>query len=338
MTDEAEISKEADKESARDVLIISDRISRDLHKRLSDELADSALSQRALVFLTTNGGDPHAGYRIARCLRHHYRDVRIVVSGPCKSAGTLITICADSLAIGDLGELGPLDIQLTKASELYERSSGLDIIQALESSLNHAQQAFRRTLLDVKLGARLSTRLAGEFASSIATGLAQPLYNQIDPIRLGEMQRAMRIAHEYGARLNRYKKNLKDDALDRLIAKYPSHEFVIDRKEASELFKRVECLSEYEQQIAQIFDDVLEEESEFLCVKLVSEVTNDQPADVPEPQEPHATREGTSDGAEQEEGRAEGDEQRALDNVSAANGGGLNVRETRLELAMRASL
>lgn len=223
----------------RDVIVISRGIERDLHTDLSRELERSQRFDQCIVFLTTFGGDPDAGYRIARCLRHYYKHVRLVIPSFCKSAGTLITICADEIVIGDRGELGPLDVQVMKSSELMERSSGLDIIQALQATLDHAQQAFKQSLMDVRNGGRLSTKLAGEFAAKIAVGVAAPLYAQIDPNRLGEMQRAMRIAHEYGQRLDKYTRNLKPGALDRLVAEYPSHSFVIDRKEATELFLRV---------------------------------------------------------------------------------------------------
>lgn len=226
--------------SDRDFIVISKTIARDLHSELSKVLSEHKTRPNCTVFLTTYGGDPDAGYRIARCLRHYYRHIRLVVPSFCKSAGTLITICADVVVIGDQGELGPLDIQVRKSSELAERSSGLDIIQALQAGLDHVQQAFRQNLIDIRNGGRLSTKLAGEFATKIAVGIAAPLYAQIDPNRLGEMQRAMRIAHEYGQRLDRYTQNLKHGALDQLVAEYPSHSFVIDRKEASELFHRVE--------------------------------------------------------------------------------------------------
>jgi len=223
----------------RDVLVISRSISRDLHSDLSSTLEERKKYDKCLVILTTLGGDPDAGYRIARCLRHYYKHVRLMIPSFCKSAGTLITICADELVIGDRGELGPLDVQVMKSSELMERSSGLDIIQALQATLDHARQAFTQSLMDVRSGGRLSTKLAGEFAAKIAVGVAAPLYAQIDPNRLGEMQRAMRIALEYGQRLDRYTQNLQPGALGRLIADYPSHSFVIDRKEATELYVRI---------------------------------------------------------------------------------------------------
>ncbi|QBB69035.1 hypothetical protein ELE36_00805 [Pseudolysobacter antarcticus] len=230
----------------RDCIVISHGISRSLHTQLSTALSGPLKkSKSCTLVLTTYGGDPNAGYRIARCLRHHYEYVRVVIPSFCKSAGTLITIAADELAIGDLGELGPLDIQVRKPSELEENSSGLDIMQALQTVTNHTQTTFQRILVESR-GFGLSTKLCAEFASQVASGIAAPLFAQIDPMRLGEMQRATRVAYEYGQRLNKYRNILKEGALERLISDYPSHSFVIDRKEAVELFNKVSHLSSSE--------------------------------------------------------------------------------------------
>jgi hypothetical protein len=247
----------------RDYLVVSDEVGRELHERLTRVLNDQRKRDKCTLFLTTLGGDPHGGYRLARCLRHHYKHVRLVVPSRCKSAGTLIAICADELAIGDLGELGPLDIQVSKPSEFLERSSGLDIVQALNQVLQHAQMAFRQTLMDIRMGGRLSTRLAGEFASKVAVGIVEPLYAQIDPNRLGEMQRAMQITHEYGERLDGHSSNLKEGSLDKLVAGYPSHSFVIDRKEARELFRRVGPPSRAEADLCNILWRQLSTETGF---------------------------------------------------------------------------
>lgn len=221
----------------RDIILISQPISRKLHYDLSMLIAGLKNKRpNVTVVLTTFGGDPDGGYRMARCLQHHYSKIRLLIPSMCKSAGTLVAIGAHEIVIGDLGELGPLDIQVRKQSELEERSSGLDIIQALEAVQGHARQAFNDTLIEIRRGGRLSTKLAGEFAANVAIGVAAPLYNQIDPNRLGEMQRAMRIAHEYGQRLDACSKSLRKGALDNLVASYPAHSFVIDRKEAANLF------------------------------------------------------------------------------------------------------
>lgn len=229
-----------------DFIAINQPISRELHQQLSDCIDKNKKHSKAVVILTTLGGDPHAGYRIARCLRHHYQDLKLIVPSYCKSAGTLIAICANELVIGDMGELGPLDIQVIKPAETVERGSGLDVTTALQQCAQHAQTVFFGFFNNSRRALRLSPRLAGEFASEVTAGLLAPLYSQIDPLRLGEMQRAMAITLEYGVRLNGHCSNLKPEALARLTIGYPAHEFVIDRKEARELFHKVSALSDDE--------------------------------------------------------------------------------------------
>jgi hypothetical protein len=103
-------------------------------------------------------------------------------------------------------------------------------------ALNHFEYAFK----DLRFSEELSftTKLAAEVARGMAVGLFEPIYAQIDPMRVGEYDRAKRIASEYAKRLGRA--NLKDGALNTLVEGYPAHGFVIDKKEAAELFKEVE--------------------------------------------------------------------------------------------------
>jgi hypothetical protein len=231
----------------RDVILINRGISRKLHHDLTLCIAELKQHENVSVVLTTLGGDPHAGYRVARALRHYYKQVRLLVPSHCKSAGTLIAIGANELAIGDLGELGPLDIQVPKPGEaIIERGSGLDVQAALQQCVQHATNVFFSFYQNSRTALKMSPRLAGEIASKISAGLLAPLYTQIDPLRLGEMQRAMAITLEYGRRLDGHTSNMKPGALEKLVIEYPAHEFVIDRKEAKTLFNKVSPLSDSE--------------------------------------------------------------------------------------------
>lgn len=280
-------------EPDRDFLVINHPISRDLHMRLSRTLEDRAKNSKCTVFLTTRGGDPNGGYRVARCLRNYYQHIRLVVASRCKSAGTLIAIGANELAIGDLGELGPLDIQVQKGSELRENSSGLDIQQALQAVTSHAQDAFYRLMLSTR-GLGLSTKLCAEFAATVTSGIVHPLMSQIDPLRVGEMQRATRVALEYGQRLDAAAQNLRDGALESLISDYPAHGFVIDRKEARELFKNVDKLRKEEQALCDEFWSVMSGEDRADVYFLTIEDVDNQ-GDEHEQDEPNAPGEGAGD-------------------------------------------
>lgn len=211
-----------------------------------------------LLILTTMGGDPHAAYRMARCLQHHYETVasedgmgppsqqkakgkfRVYVDTRCKSAGTILAAGANILMFSDFGELGPIDVQLRKVDEVGERSSVLTPRHAMESlqalALNHFEAVFKELRFSEEMS--FTTKLSAEVAKGMAVGLFEPIFAQIDPMRVGEYDRAMRIAIEYAARLGRA--NLKEDALKRLVEGYPAHGFVIDKKEARELFNDVE--------------------------------------------------------------------------------------------------
>lgn len=245
----------------RDFLLFSTTITRDVFQQLSRLIETAQQHPACTLFLTTRGGDPDAAYRIARTLQQRYQHIRIAVPSRCKSAGTLIVIGAHELAMGDLGELGPIDIQVVKPAEFHERGSALDVMQAIDAAELHVRNVFLKTLRDLRRGGRLSTKVAGRLASNIAMGVAAPLYGQIDANRLGELRRTMEISKEYGERLNSISRSLREEALETLCTAYPSHGFVIDRKEAGELFQQVSPLTVEESALCTVLWDVLGEES-----------------------------------------------------------------------------
>jgi len=171
----------------------------------------------------------------------------------------LFAICADELAVGDNGELGPLDVQVNKPDELAERISGLDILNTLTQIKEHSIRVFKEVLTSLRYGAGISTKLASQVAVEFAVGSAKSLYEQIDQTRLSEVNRAMQIAMEYGTRLNEYGQNLKNESMRKLLLEYPDHSFVIDRKEARDLFHRVSPLTDvevsiYNKYVSNLFD------------------------------------------------------------------------------------
>jgi hypothetical protein len=196
-------------------------------------------AENVILVICTLGGAADPAYRIARFLRNRYKHFTVLVHGFCKSAGTLLALGADELAMSDLAELGPLDVQLRKQDE-YEVSSGLAVTAALTALEQQAFEAFKSHFMRTKVELGLSTRLASDIATNLAVGLFKEMYAQLDPVRLGEIARAVRIAADYGERLTDPSRcNPKPGTLDRLVTKYPAHRFVIDRREAAELFAKV---------------------------------------------------------------------------------------------------
>jgi hypothetical protein len=187
---------------------------------------------------------------LAACLRRQYKTVTFYVCGLCKSAGTLALLGADEIVFGDFGELGPLDVQMTKPDELVSTSSGLDIFQAMGVLTNSAFEAFENYFLKIIENSQghISAKTSAEIARELAVGLFAPMTGQIDPERLGEVQRAITVANVYGNRLN--STNLKRGALEKLVQGYPTHGFVIDIDEAKTLFNKVRGTDQLEAEVA----------------------------------------------------------------------------------------
>jgi hypothetical protein len=236
-----------------------------------------------LVILITFGGDAHAAYRIARYLQRKYEKFFLMIPGICKSAGTVLALGAHQIVMDDDGELGPLDVQLSKPDELWAVSSGLTASQALKTLQEEAFSMFEQDLLQLKVrsGGQITAKTAAQIATELATGLLRPIYQQIDPMNLGEAALAMQIAEAYGERLAKKTDNLKEGTLEKLIASYPSHGFVIDIDEAQELFKNVRGLSESERKLVTALGEVAKQPSEtdaFIAI-LSSRGENDAASD-----------------------------------------------------------
>ncbi len=203
------------------------------------------------MFLTTNGGDPDA-YKISRYLQEKYKHFAVVVSGKCKSAGTLIALGAHEIVFTPYGELGPLDIQLAKVDRFDQMQSGLAIQDALNTLEDRALERFFTIVKDYIQSNRgmISFGVAAKAASDFVTQLYAPVFARVDPEEVGARTRSMRIASDYGQRLSLKSQNLKPDTLRLLAETYSSHSFVIDQQEAEGLFERVRQTSDEERGVA----------------------------------------------------------------------------------------
>ena len=139
------------------------------------------------------------------------------------------------------GELGPLDVQVFKSDEIFERRSGLTSKSAVWSLTEEAFKTFEQVLLNLKMrrGGVITFKSASQVATSLATGLLSPVASQLDPLSLGEDYQNLHIAHEYGDRLVQKFGTVDADAVLALVENYPSHGFVIDLFEAMELLGNV---------------------------------------------------------------------------------------------------
>ncbi len=231
-----ELLKNLSDDIIADIFLLSgDIINRNVDRIIISckEIPKDKRKENAALFLTTYGGSADDAYRLIKFLKKTYKKVIVYVFGYCKSAGTLVAIGADEIVISDFGELGPLDIQLSRADD-YNYTSGLCYYQELDILRALAIQMFETqftSLLDGSFG-NITIKTAAEISSRLTVGILSPISSQVDPLQIGEVERSIQIAKEYGKKLN-----IGDEILDLFTMNYPSHRFVIDFDEAKKILK-----------------------------------------------------------------------------------------------------
>jgi hypothetical protein len=238
-----------------DILVYSGDLERPSDDNLLDQIfAFPARRKNVILILCTFGGNPDAAYRIARGLQTNYDRFTVLLAGRCKSAGTLLVVGAHEVVMTAHAELGPLDVQVGKKDELVGLDSGLTVLDALSQLENKAFRLFEDAMLKIvqSSGGRVTFKTATHIAVELSKGMIAPIMGQIDPMHVGEVSRALKIGEEYGERLSEASGNLQDGALQQLVHGYPSHGFVIDRREAGELFFHVRDASEQERALLKL--------------------------------------------------------------------------------------
>jgi len=236
-----EIANAVGKSHNADVIFYNGGINRPCDQTIIDACIRRRRHENVLFILITSGGDADAAYRIAKCLQSKYEKFILYVPGYCKSAGTLIVLGANELIFSDHGELGPLDVQMSKEDDLFQLQSGFTVMDALTALQDKAFLSFENAFLEIEKRSEgaITVKTAGEIATNLATGLFSNLFGQVDPLHVGESMRALSIAEAYGRRLQLYSGNWGDHTLQTLLSGYPSHGFVIDREEAVGLFTHI---------------------------------------------------------------------------------------------------
>jgi hypothetical protein len=216
-----------------------------LGRHLVPEVRD-ALGERSLeaidVILSSHGGDIHAAYLIARELHRRAGQVGVFVPLLAKSAATLIALAGNELVLGPLGELGPLDAQAEerRKADFPADTSCLVAFKGMEQLRHAILDFYDDGVARILKGSGMLPFDACSKSGELTGAVFGPIVSQIDATRVAESARGLELASEYACRLlRRYRKDLHDGvcpgAVHRLIHRYPSHGFVVDLEELSEL-------------------------------------------------------------------------------------------------------
>lgn len=292
------------RDTGADLLLVNSPMRNGIDDDIRAQVATrDAKSSEVIVILVTEGGVADVAYRAARALQANYEKVTVCIPGWCKSAGTLFAIAGHELIIGEKGELGPLDVQVAVRDEIGDRNSGLILQSALETMRKESFALFESSMMNIKArsGNLVTFRTAADLAVQLTIGLMKPVFEQIDPNKLGDDARSQEIGYQYGIRLNLHSNNLQGEAaLNQLLYGYPSHSFVVDRTEAENLFRNVKPINGSLQSVVECLGDLAHTPQAQPAVGFLDgddveeEAANDGGIDLPA--EPEAEAEGNLDG------------------------------------------
>ena len=151
------------------------------------------------LVLHTFGGDPYTAAKIVNLFHHNFSKVTVVIPYVAMSAGTLLALGADEIIISDMGQIGPLDMQVSHPDN-EKAISALDYTESVSYTFGQAKEAFSLFLREIQevSGRNLRKKDAYDMASKRAIELFVPMIDKIDPVHLNKCSRILTVAKKYG--------------------------------------------------------------------------------------------------------------------------------------------
>lgn len=190
------------------------------------------------ILLHSGGGHAEYAYQMAKLFRRHCKQLNIIVPIGAKSAATLICLAADTIYMGERSELGPLDVQITDPLEKgLDSFSPIDEFKSMEFLREYAIEMLEYYAIALVERAGMSVKDAYHDAMPTVATTMSTLYAKIDPSKIGSYRRSLAVAQEYAKRLLTARRGVAnaEKLAEKLVWKYPSHDFIIDRAEAKEI-------------------------------------------------------------------------------------------------------
>jgi Periplasmic serine proteases (ClpP class) len=216
------------------------RISVDVVPLLNEILDAMGKVKKISLFLYTSGGDMLAPIRIVKLIRNHCDQFEILVPYKAHSAGTLICLGADKIAMSKLGELTPVD---PSTGHPFNPQNPVNPQQRLEISVEDLNSYF--------LFAKEKAGVKDEQIIEAYKILSEKLH----PLSIGNAYRACRMARMLTERLlwlhmdkNKDQEKIKKIAKE-ITGDITIHAYPIDRDEASDLGLEIEKVDDKQSNI-----------------------------------------------------------------------------------------
>lgn len=231
---------EKDRQSKLLTYVTSDRqgmqtvIAQDVIDLFVDLLDKIGPTEKISLILHTDGGQTLAAWRIINLIRTFCEKLEVIIPLKSLSAGTLIAIGADTLVMTKQAALGPIDPSVNNPLNPQVNQSGqlVRVPVSVESVRGYLEAARE---LGIKTESHLTTILS-------------QLSSQIHPLVIGEIFRSRAQIRFLASKLIRQQVKDKEkikSIIDFLCADSGSHDYTINRREATELGLKVEKPSEH---------------------------------------------------------------------------------------------
>jgi len=92
------------------------------------------------IILETPGGIGEVVEDLVKIVRNRFEKVGIIIPGMAKSAGTIFTMAADEILMGELSALGPIDAQMFTNGKHYSADAFLEGLKKIKDESNINQR------------------------------------------------------------------------------------------------------------------------------------------------------------------------------------------------------
>lgn len=213
------------------------------------------------ILIHSPGGVLTPCYMVARFLAHCMSSWTALVPRLAASGATLITLGAHDIIMSHGAQLGPLDPQvISKRPQKFFTSERQSPLEALElvSYVRELTFSSMDTSMHELLRQGVAPQRALESSIEIATRVARPLLERIEPYDLAALRLDSRLARLYCERVARptdvSRKTQRSADYEALVEFFPAHEFAIDIVEARDGLKL--NVDEPDNEIEPIFDEL----------------------------------------------------------------------------------
>jgi hypothetical protein len=207
---------------------ISTRIAPDIIPVFFKHLEQMGPSDRIDLFLFTKGGDVLTTLRLVHLLYEYTNRFSVLIPYKAYSAGTLICLGASELVMGKLGELSPVDPNITSLFNPVDPAN-----PQMKLAINVEDVYSYISIVKDIIGVKNGEALANVFGR---------LVDQVHPLAVGTIHRTYSLIRLVAQKLllthmESSRQNEIDEIVNTLTEKLFAHNYMISRREARDTLK-----------------------------------------------------------------------------------------------------